>query len=231
MLRLENIRYAYPRGAFRIEIGHMAFQEGVITTVLGRNGSGKTTVLNLLAGHAHASDGKMFLDEEDLTYTVAQARPVATVFQQIGLFPHLTVQRNLEVAVEPNRLFGTSAAALEKVEKAKADFGLDALAKRYPSELSVGQQQRVAIARAVCTEPKVLLLDEPTSALDYESIRGLRNLLVGFKERKTVPIIVIVSHDLPFVVSIADEIKLIDEGRIRFEGTVAEFKHTEHYIA
>lgn len=231
MLRLENISFAYPRGAFKVEIDHIAFQEGLITTVLGRNGSGKTTVLNLLAGHAHASAGKMFLDEEDLTDTVAQARPVATVFQQIGLFPHLTVQRNLEVAVEPNRLFGTSAAALEKVEKAKVDFGLDALAKRYPSELSVGQQQRVAIARAVCTEPKVLLLDEPTSALDYESIRALRNLLVDFKQRKTVPIIVIVSHDLPFVVSIADEIKLIDEGRIRFEGTVAEFKNTKDYIA
>lgn len=231
MLRLENIHYAYPRGGFGIDIGNLTIQESVITCILGRNGSGKTTLLNLVAGHARAIAGRVILNEEDVTDTVAQDRPVATVFQQIGLFPHLTVQRNLEVAVEPNRLFGTSAATLAKVEQAKADFGLAGLAKRYPTELSVGQQQRVAIARAVCTEPKVLLLDEPTSALDYESIRGLKNLLLDFKHKKTVPIIVIVSHDLPFVVAIADEIKLIDEGRIRFEGTVAEFKNTKDYIA
>jgi len=230
MLRLENIRYGYPRGPFRIEIDHLAIHESMITSVLGRNGSGKTTLLNLMAGHAHPSAGKIYLNEEDLTDRVAEVRPVATVFQQIGLFPHMTVRRNLEVAVEPNRFVSISATTVHKVEHALSDFALGEFAQRYPSQLSVGQQQRVALARAICTEPQVLLLDEPTSALDYESIRNLRNLVLEFKQRKTVPIIVIVSHDLPFVLSVADEIKLIDEGRITFEGTVAQFKNTEHYI-
>ena len=230
-MKLEGIQFRYPRGTFSVDVERLTFDDSIVTCVLGKNGSGKTTLLNLIGGHIRASHGTILLGGNDLSASTAETRPIATVFQQIGLFPHLTVQRNLEVAVEPNRLLGTSVAALEKVEKAKADFDLNALAKRYPSELSVGQQQRVAIARAVCTEPKVLLLDEPTSALDYESIHGLRNLLLDFKQRKTVPIIVIVSHDLPFVVSIADEIKLIDEGRIRFEGTVSQFKSTEHYIA
>ncbi|MCB0537323.1 MAG: ABC transporter ATP-binding protein [Bacteroidetes bacterium] len=232
MLELKDIKFQYHEvnTSFSIDIAKTQFNASVITCVLGKNGSGKTTVLNLLGGHLKASSGSILLEGKEITDLKAELRPTSTVFQQIGLFPHLTVKENIEIAVEPNTLFKKSATTKSKAEKILSDFNLIEFANRKPIQLSVGQQQRVAIARALSTEPKVLLLDEPTSALDFANISYLRNLLIELKQRETVPVIIIVSHDLPFVMSVADNIKFIENGNFVFDGTSKEFQSSSHFI-
>lgn len=231
MLELKDIKFQYHEidTSFSIDIAKTQFNTSVITCVLGKNGSGKTTVLNLLGGHLKASSGSILLEGKEITDLKAELRPTSTVFQQIGLFPHLTVKENIEIAIEPNTLFKMSKTTKSKAEKILSDFNLVEFANTKPVQLSVGQQQRVAIARALSTEPKVLLLDEPTSALDFANIRYLKNLLIELKQKETVPVIIIVSHDLPFVMSVADNIKFIENGIFVFEGTNKEFQTSSHF--
>jgi ABC-type Fe3+/spermidine/putrescine transport system ATPase subunit len=232
MLEMKDIKFQYHEAntSFGINIEKTQFNASVITCVLGKNGSGKTTVLNLLGGHLKAGSGSILLEGREITDLKAEFRPTSTVFQQIGLFPHLTVKENIEIAIEPNTLFKKSAITKSKAEKILSSFSLAELKNTKPTQLSIGQQQRVAIARALSTEPKVLLLDEPTSALDFANISYLKNLLIKLKQKKTVPVIIIVSHDLPFVMSVADNIKLIENGNFVFDGTNKEFQSSSHFI-
>jgi len=232
MLQLKNIKFHYrnERGSFKISIEETKFDSSIITCVLGKNGSGKTTVLNIIGGHLQADQGTVLLFGTDITNLKAESRPTSTVFQQIGLFPHLTVKENIEIAIEPNTLFRKLQTTKNKAEQLLIDFNLTEFEKRKPSQLSVGQQQRVAVARALGSEPKVLLLDEPTSALDFANINYLKNLLAEIKQRETVPVIIIVSHDLHFVMNVADNIKYIENGKFVFEGTTKDFQSSKYYI-
>lgn len=232
MLELKNIKFKYHdvNTSFCIDITQTQFNQSVITCVLGKNGSGKTTVLNLLGGHLKVDSGNIFLSGQEITELKAELRPTSTVFQQIGLFPHLSVQENIEIAIEPNTLFKKSVATRNKAEIFLSDFNLQEFANRKPAQLSVGQQQRVAIARALSTEPKVLLLDEPTSSLDFANISSLKKILSEIKNMQTVPVIIVVSHDLHFVLETADNIKYIENGKFVFEGTTSEFRQSNYHI-
>lgn len=232
MLLLKDIEFNYRNGhgAFNVSINELKFDSSLITCILGKNGSGKTTVLNLIGGHLKIEKGQIVLSGEDISMLKAELRPTSTVFQQIGLFPHLTVKENIELAIEPNTLFKKSSATKDKAKQILIDFSLLEFEKRKPSELSVGQQQRVAIARALSSDPKILLLDEPTSALDFANISILKSMLKDIKNKQTVPIIIIVSHDLHFVLDIADSVKFIENGKFVFAGTTCEFQKSKYYI-
>lgn len=232
MLLLKDIEFNYRNGGrgFNVCIDELKFDSSIITCVLGKNGSGKTTVLNLIGGHLQSEKGKIILSGEDISSLKAEFRPTSTVFQQIGLFPHLTVKENIELAIEPNTLFKKTSTTKSKAKKILVDFSLTEFEKRKPSELSVGQQQRVAIARALSSDPKVLLLDEPTSALDFANISILKTMLKEIKKRQPVPVIIIVSHDLHFVLETADSIKFIEDGRFVFQGSTEEFQKSKYYI-
>jgi spermidine/putrescine transport system ATP-binding protein len=232
MLKLNNIHFDYQnsKGKFEVEIKATQFETSLITCVLGKNGSGKTTILNLIGGHLMAKEGDIILFDKDITHLKAQDRPTSTVFQQIGLFPHLSVRENIEMAIEPNTLFKKSISTKKQAKKILEEFKLTEFEKRLPSQLSLGQQQRVAIARALSSGNPVLLLDEPTSALDFYNINYLKSLLNEIKAKGTVPIIVIVSHDLPFVLDIADNIKFIENGKLVFEGTSQAFQSSNWYL-
>jgi ABC-type Fe3+/spermidine/putrescine transport system ATPase subunit len=232
MLELNKIKFKYADigTSFSIEILQTQFNDSLITCVLGKNGSGKSTILNLLGGHLQADSGNIILEGHDITALAAEYRPTSTVFQQIGLFPHLTVKENIEIAIEPNTIFKKSATTKSKAIKLISDFNLLEFINRKPAQLSVGQQQRVAIARAISTDPKVLLLDEPTSSLDFANISSLKNVLSDIKAKQIVPVIIIVSHDLHFVLETADNIKFIEAGKLVFEGTTIEFKQSKYFI-
>jgi len=232
MLLLNKIEFNYRNGTgtFNVSIDELKFDASLITCVLGENGSGKTTVLNLIGGHLKGECGEILLSGEDITELKAEARPTSTVFQQIGLFPHLSVKENIELAIEPNSLFKKSPATKSKADRILVDFSLTEFESRKPSQLSIGQQQRVAIARALSSDPKVLLLDEPTSALDFANISILKRMLKEIKDMQTVPVIIIVSHDLHFVLDIADNIKFIEKGKFVFDGTTQDFQKSKYYI-
>ena len=233
MLEIKNLHFRYRQldAEAGIHIEATTFQKGKTTCVLGENGSGKTTLLNLIGGHLFSKEGQILLLGKDLSTLQSEARPTATVFQQIGLFPHLSVKQNIEIAIEPNSFWGVSSATKSKAMQLIEEFDLIPFVNRLPSELSVGQQQRVAIARAISTNPSVFLLDEPTSALDFVHIKALKSLLLDIKQKEKAPIIIIVSHDLPFVLDTADEIKYLKHGKIIFEGTKQEFIRSEWYIS
>jgi len=232
MLHLENIEFNYKtRGnGFDISVLDTTFNASVITCILGKNGSGKTTILNIIGGHLLCNKGSIYLFKKDITKDNAIKRNTATVFQTISLFPHLSIKENIELAIEPNALFKTKPSTREYAQKILFEFKLTEYADSKPNQLSIGEQQRVAIARAIATRPSVLLLDEPTSALDFVNVNYLKDLLIELNEKQTVPICIIVSHDLHFVLSIADEIKYIENGRFVFEGKKEKFIHSKYNI-
>lgn len=232
MLLLKEILYKYRNGSnvFEISVPKMQFNAGVINAILGKNGSGKTTILNLIGGHIISEQGNIYLFDKDITNEVAKNRHTATVFQTISLFPHLSVKENIELAIEPNAFLKVKKSTNVYAQRIIEDFNLTEYADRKPNQLSIGQQQRVAIARATATKPSVLLLDEPTSALDFVNINYLKELLQELNKKQTVPICIIVSHDLHFVLSIADEIKYIDNGKLVFEGNKESFLNSEYNI-
>src|ERR1044071_5071283 len=110
MLLLDNIKFTYSGGKelFSLCVDKLQFESALISCVIGENGSGKTTLLNLIGGHVKADSGRIILSGTDITELRAETRPTSTVFQQIGLFPHMTVRENIELAIEPNSLFKKS---------------------------------------------------------------------------------------------------------------------------
>lgn len=231
MLVLKDILFNYNTDKkFKIHIDELKFDSGIINVLLGKNGSGKTTLLNIIGGHIMPSKGQLFLEDIDISHQPANKRQTSTVFQTISLFPHLSVEENILLALDPNSFKKTNDNLKEKSQKIITDFNLEEYRLRKPNQLSIGQQQRVAIARATATNPKVLLLDEPTSALDFENINYLKKLIRKLIIDEVIPVCIIVSHDLPFVLSIADHIKFIDNGEIVFEGTGEDFKISKYYI-
>ncbi len=229
MLHINNISYTYNNSDFSLEIDNTEFQPNKITCVLGENGSGKTTLLNIIGGHLLIKEGSVIVFENDISNVIATGRPVATVFQNLGLFPHLSVRKNIALAIEPNRLIGKSENVDLDTNTIITKFQLEDLQHKKPTSLSGGQQQRVAIARAIATSPKVLILDEPTSALDYQNIAKLTVLLKELKNSQQVPIMIVVSHDWHFVMDIADDIIYIENGKQIFQGSKDKFKTTSLY--
>ena len=176
----------------------LAVRAGERLVLLGANGSGKTTLLRVIAGLDRADAG-----------TVDCAR-AGLVLQQGGLFPHLSVLRNVEPALRTVRRLDHAESA-RRARSALARVSIDRL-DAMPHELSGGQQQRVAIARALALEPEVLLLDEPTSALDPGATREVERTLVELASAGMA--IVIVSHDLPFAGRVATRTVQLADGRV-----------------
>jgi iron(III) transport system ATP-binding protein len=180
-----------------------------ITAVLGASGSGKTTLLRLIAGFERLDRGTLEIGgrvvDDASRSTPAQHRGVGYVPQEGALFPHLTVRRNVG--------FGLSRAQRDRIPGLLELIGLTEQHKRYPHQLSGGQQQRVALARALAIEPAVVLLDEPFSALDASLRDGLRRDVKRILT-ETGTAAVLVTHDQDEAMAVADQIALLENGRV-----------------
>jgi spermidine/putrescine transport system ATP-binding protein len=185
--------------------------EGEFLTVLGESGSGKTTLLRIVAGFESATSGEVWMDDERLDQQPPYRRRVNTVFQHYALFPHLTVEENVEyglrVAQRPDAEIKT------RVEEALAKVKMTAYAKVKPSKISGGQQQRIALARALVNRPKLLLLDEPLSALDA-NLRRQMQLELKSLQREVGISFVFVTHDQEEAMVMSDRIALLRTGEL-----------------
>jgi sulfate/thiosulfate transport system ATP-binding protein len=191
-------------------------KDGEFFVLLGSSGSGKTTVLNIIAGLVSADEGRIFLHDRDVTNLSTQKRKVGFVFQNYALFEYMTVAENIE--------FGLQIRKVSKKERQiKRDellelVGLVGLSERMPRQLSGGQQQRVALARALALEPDVLLLDEPLGALDAKIRTELRRSLKAIQRELSVAAI-LVTHDQEEAFDLADRIGIMSYGRLVEVGT------------
>ena len=193
--------------------------DGMVTAVLGPSGSGKTTLLRVIAGLESPDEGSVYFDSRDVTGEPASARNVGMVFQDLALFPHMTVLENVSFGLEARGIGSKEARATAR--RMLKMLRLEGLEDRYPHQLSGGQQQRVAIARALAPEPEILLLDEPFGSLDArlreELLWELRRLAA---ERDFT--VLHVTHDQVEAMAIADRLAVMNEGRIVREGIVED---------
>ena len=186
------------------------FEAGTLTTLLGPSGCGKTTSLRIIAGLERATEGKILVDNEDVTILPATDRDVSMVFQSYALFPHMSVIENVSYGLKMINV--NKKEYTEKALETLKLVNLDGYENRMPSELSGGQQQRVAIARSLCMEPKILLFDEPTSALDPEMISEVLDVMIGLAE--TGITMICVTHEMGFARRVADQMVFMDQGTI-----------------
>ncbi|WP_019228268.1 ABC transporter ATP-binding protein [Sedimentibacter sp. B4] len=204
--KLNNLYFNYPnQKSGVIENFSMELEKGEIVALLGNSGSGKSTILRLIAGLEKPSSGKLIIDKERMFdenyYTAPQDRGVGMIFQDYSLFPNLTVIQNVAFGIKGKRKSEKIKIAMNYLKMVQLDDHSD----KYPSECSGGQQQRIAIARALAAEPNILLLDEPFSNLDEElkvSVRKeIKDLLKKFKMSA-----ILVTHDHNDVEAVADRV-------------------------
>ena len=190
--------------------------QGELVVLLGPSGCGKTTTLRMVAGFVAASAGDILLDGQSILGLPPHRRGLGLVFQSYALFPHLTVARNVAFGLE---MRGVGRAARESRVAAMLRLTrLEALAERFPRQLSGGQQHRVALARALAIEPRVLLLDEPLSNLDA-ALRADVGRDIRLLQRGSGLTTVMVTHDQDEAMAMADRLVVMRDGRVQQVGT------------
>jgi spermidine/putrescine transport system ATP-binding protein len=192
---------------------------GEFVVLLGPSGCGKTTLLSILGGFVEATSGKVSIGGRDMTNVGPAKRPTTTMFQDYALFPHMRLIDNVGFGL---RMRGMAKAERNERALAMLDLvGLQASAQKKPHELSGGQRQRVALARALAVEPDVLLLDEPLGALDLKLRRQMQDELKAI-QRRIGTTFVHVTHDQEEAMAIADQIVVMNQGRIDDVGAPSE---------
>jgi ABC-type Fe3+/spermidine/putrescine transport system ATPase subunit len=216
MLRLININRRL--GDFALTDINLDVADGQYYVLLGRSGSGKTQLLELIAGLEHPESGKILLDGTDITRQRIQDRKVGIVFQDYAVFPHMTVFGNIAYPLRARREDSNHIA--DRVEKAAIAMNIKHILNRSIEKLSGGELQRVALARTLITSPRLLLLDEPLSSLDTSLKDDLKRLLRNLN--KAGQTIIHVTHDYGDAISLAKRVGVIHNGKIIQEGSLDE---------
>jgi putative spermidine/putrescine transport system ATP-binding protein len=192
---------------------------GEFFTLLGPSGSGKTTTLRLIAGFELPDSGRVELGGQDVTNRPPYARDVNTVFQDYALFPHMTVQDNVEYGLRIRKV--DKAERRQRSGEALEMVSLAGYGARKPAQLSGGQRQRVALARAIVNRPRLLLLDEPLGALDLKLRQGMQVELKRIQSEVGITFIY-VTHDQEEALTMSDRLAVFDNGQIVQVGAPAE---------
>jgi osmoprotectant transport system ATP-binding protein len=219
-----EVTKSYP-GASQNAVDHVSFQvrEGAICMLLGTSGSGKTTLLRMVNRLIDPTSGSIRIDGVSTTEqdAIQLRRSIGYVIQQVGLFPHMTIEENVRVV--PSILGKSNADTSGRVDELLTLVGLDPreYRRRYPRQLSGGQQQRVGLARALAADPEVLLMDEPFGALDAITRERMQDELLRIQRemRRTV---LFVTHDVEEAFKLGDQIVILSEGKLVQEGTPVE---------
>ena len=214
MIEFQNVSKTYKKTTVLSDL-NFTIEDGQLVCLIGESGCGKTTTLKMINRLITPTTGNILLNGEDISNkdVIQLRRSIGYVIQQTGLFPHMTVQENIELISKLNQV------PMDKIHKKTLEMmemvGLDAkkYLDRYPTELSGGQQQRIGVARAFMTDPDIILMDEPFSALDPMTRTSLQDELMKLQEQfhKTI---VFVTHDMDEAIKIADKICIMDGGHI-----------------
>lgn len=193
----------------------VGFSKEKITVIVGRSGSGKSTLLKSINGLTKPSSGTVLLSGQPLDYKniILSRRRIGYMVQGNGLFPHLSVKDNISI---PGRIAG-AVDDTRTIELLKFVDLPQSYLDKYPSELSGGEQQRVALCRALYLNPPVLLMDEPFASLDTYTRRDLQSKLLELRDAFKLTM-VIVTHDIPEAIRLADDILLLERGRVQAFG-------------
>ena len=206
----------------------LAIPRGKITFIIGRSGEGKSVTLKHLVGILLPDSGEVLIDGRSMAGASLQTwkevrKEIGILFQDGALFDGLSVGENIAFPLGEFR--SLSRHELEaRVEELLVLVGLPGAAMRMPSELSIGEKKRVGLARALALDPKIILYDEPTTSMDPLIADLIDELIVSMPEKIPGLSSVVISHDMRSILSVADHIAFIHEGRIYFEGTPAELK-------
>jgi osmoprotectant transport system ATP-binding protein len=223
VIEFRNVSYALPNGRELLRSLNLQVQRGETLVLLGRSGSGKTSTLKLVNRLLTPTGGEVRVNGESTGEgdVILLRRSIGYVIQDVGLFPHYTVERN--IGLVPKILGWPATRIHSRVEELLQMVGLEAqMASRYPHELSGGQRQRVGVARALAADPAILLMDEPFAALDALTRNQLQQDFLSLQQRlnKTV---VFVTHDLREALRLGSRIALMEAGQLVTILSPAEF--------
>jgi len=209
---LENLTKIYPGGTKALDRLNLEIESGSFTTLLGPSGCGKTTTLKLIAGLLDPTEGRIFFDDEDVTYIPPQKRGVGLVFQDYAVFPHMTGFENIAFGL---KVRGMERREIEeRVKEAASLLEIEDVLNKKPKEMNISELQRVALARTVVTRPKVLLLDEPLSNLDA-TLRVKARIELKKLQKFLKQTIIYVTHDQVEALTLSDKIAVMDQGRLK----------------
>jgi len=221
VVHIKNISKSFDGEAVLKDID-MKINVGEFVSILGPSGCGKTTLLRIIAGLETQDNGQIFINDACADQLAARKRGAVIVFQDYGLFPHMTVKQNIE--------FGLLAQKVSKIERGKrSSLMLEVMqiadkGNHYPRELSGGQKQRVALARACILEPNVLLLDEPFSSLDTALKESMRDFVSKLHKELGITT-VLVTHDKEEAFMLSERVAVFLEGRLQQFDTPAQIYH------
>ncbi|MFD1927418.1 betaine/proline/choline family ABC transporter ATP-binding protein [Sporosarcina siberiensis] len=215
MLKFENVTKTFDRNFKAVDSVSFEIEEGELLVIIGPSGSGKSTTMKMINKVIPHTSGKISINGKDInSYNVSDLRRnIGYVIQQIGLFPHYTIEKN--IAIVPQLKGWTKQETKARVYELLEMVGLDPeiYAGRYPKELSGGQQQRIGIARALSANPDIILMDEPFSALDPITRGQLQEELITLHQ-KLKKTIVFVTHDMDEALKMGDRIAIMKDGHL-----------------
>ncbi len=198
-------------GNFRLENISFDLEKGETMTLMGPSGSGKSSLLRNISGLDLPDSGKLVVNGRDITYAPVTRRNIGLIFQELAIFPHMTVYDNIAYGLRSKRV--AEREIQERVEELSGMLGISRLLRRYPGQISGGQRQRVALARSVAPSPDILLLDEPMSSLDMQLRSSLRSEFKAFAMKIGLTMIY-VTHDRSEGLYMGDKTGIMYDGSI-----------------
>ncbi|MGC8706996.1 MAG: ABC transporter ATP-binding protein [Desulfurella sp.] len=213
VLEVENLNATF--GSFRLKDISFSLKDNSILVILGRNGAGKTKLLECLCGLEPITSGNIILKNTNIAYKKPQERKIGYIGSNLGLFPHLSILENVSYGLKFNK-------GRLKLEEIIDIFNLKDFLKRKPHQLSSGQKQRVALARTLCTDPGIILFDEPTSDISYLEkpllLKEIKAILKKFNYAS-----LFVTHDITEAMYVADYIGIMSDGYLKYVQSLSEF--------
>lgn len=223
MIELQDVTKIFPDGTKALDSINVTIPEGSLTVVIGPSGCGKTTLMKCINQLEKPTSGTISIHNKPISSIpeVELRRDIGYVIQRIGLFPHMTIEKNASLVPQLKKWPKEKTHARVKELMSLVGLNPDTYLKRYPLELSGGQQQRIGFVRALAADPSILLMDEPFSALDPISREQLQDELISLQQ-KIKKTIVFVTHDMDEALKVADCIILMRNGKIEQIGTPEE---------